>query len=373
MKPAFRDETLEVWIGDVFDAIAEIPAGSVDAIVTSPPYWQQRAYLPAGHVDEPKEIGREPTFDGWVANLVRLAEDFARVLKPTGHLWINLGDRFCAYGGEHRAPGPKYGDVARHVPGVQRGRLTGYPAGVRRKSLLLAPYRLAIAMLEAGDWILRDRVVWEKTNALPESARDRLAVRDEVFLRFTLTRYDDFDLDAIRIPAKTSSVERAKRAGGPGKKLGVGAASRRADGSVRDLETRAGSIVDHDANVFRYRQRAGGNAAINPGNVWHVPTASREGADFDHFAMFPEELVVRPILSSVPPGGVVLDPFAGTGTVAAVAGRLGRRAIAIELDARRLDDIIDRNLRRLDLALLGLGDPEREDPPAPGLFDEAVG
>lgn len=373
MKPAYRDDSLEVWIGDVFEAIVEIPDGSVDAVVTSPPYWQQRAYLPKGHPAEHLELGREATFDEWVANLVRLGEELARVLKPTGHLWLNLGDRFCAYGGEHRAPGPKYGDVARHVPSVQRGRLSGYPKGVVRKSLVLAPYRLAIALCEAG-WILRDRVVWEKTNALPESAADRLAVRDEVFFRFTRTRFDDFDLDAIRIPAKASSLERAKRADGSQKKLGVGAASRREDGTVRELETRQGSVVDLEANVFRYtkRQRPGGNPRINPGNIWPIATASREGAMYDHFAMFPEELVVRPILSSVPEGGVVLDPFAGTGTVAAVAGRLGRRSIAIELDPRRFDEIIDRNVRRLDLSILGL-EPELEEAPAPGLFDEAIG
>lgn len=373
MKPSFRDETLEVWCGvDVFDAIREVPDGSVDAIVTSPPYWQQRAYLPKGHPLERYELGRESTFDEWVARLVELGVEFARVLRPTGSLWINLGDRFCAYGGEHRAPGPKYGDMARHVPSVQRGRLSGYPKGVQRKSLVLAPYRLAIAFCEAG-WILRDRVVWEKTNALPESARDRFAVRDEVLFRFTLTRFDDFDLEPVRVPAKRSSLERAKRAEGQHRKLGVGAASRRPDGSRRELDTRKGSVVDLEANVFRYTGRGTQRRMVNPGNIWPIPTASREGAEFDHFAMFPEELVVRPILSTVPPGGTVLDPFAGTGTVAAVAGRLGRRSIAIELDPRRLDDIIDRTLRRMDLELLGLGDPELERPPDPGLFDEAVG
>ena len=88
---------------------------------------------------------------------------------------------------------------------------------------------------------------------------------------------------------------------------------------------------------------------VNPGNVWSIPTASREGAGYQHFAMFPAELVVRPILSTVRPGGTVLDPFAGTGTVGAVANRLGRKAILVELEeryaeiaARRLSqDVLD--------------------------------
>lgn len=371
MTPAFRDDTLEVWIGDVREAIREIPTDSVDAIVTSPPYWQQRAYLPAGHPLEALELGREATFDEWVANLVDLGGELARVLRPAGSFWLNLGDRFCAHGGEHRSGRGLGGEVGKRPVPVARGRLSGYPEGVRRKSLVLAPYRLAIALCEAG-WTLRDRVVWEKTNGLPESARDRLAVRDEVVFRFTQTRFDYFDLDAIRIPAKPSSIERAKRASGTQKKL-VGSASRNEDGTVRELQTRAGSVVDLETHTFRYTGKRGQRATVNPGNVWHLPTASREGADFDHFAMFPEELVVRPILSTVPPGGVVLDPFAGTGTVAAVAGRLGRRAIAIELDPRRFDDIIDRNLRRLDLELLGLGPAAAA--PAPDqaeAFPEAV-
>jgi DNA modification methylase len=347
VTPAYSDHQLEVWIGDVRDVLPELPSESVDAVVTSPPYWQQRAYLPKGHDLEALELGREPTFDGWVESLVGIAEELARIMVPTGSLWINVGDRYCAFGGQ--ADGET---ISRRVPSVGRGRLAGYPAGVQRKSLVLAPYRLAIALCEAG-WVLRDKVVWEKTNPLPESARDRFAVVDEVVFRFTRTRFDHFDLEPARVPAKPSSLERAKRAEGRQKKLGIGAASRRGE-----LESRAGSLVDAEANVFRYTGRGAQRSRVNPGNVWHVPTASREGALFDHFAMFPEELVVRPILTTVRPGGTVLDPFAGTGTVSRVAGMLGRRSIAIELDPRRFDDIIDRTSRRLDLALLGLGDPE---------------
>lgn len=347
MTPDFADAELEVYLGDAFATMAGLADRGVDAIVTSPPYWQQRRYLPDDDPDVELELGREPRLVDWIDRLVAFGELAKLVLKPTGHLWLNLGDRFAAYGGERKeTSGPAAGRIARHIPRV-RSNLSGVPPGVRRKSLLLAPYRLAIALEEAG-WILRDRIVWAKTNGLPESATDRFAVNDEVLFRFTLERFDDFDLDAVRIPAKESSIERSKRAQGRHAKLVQ---------PGRELEARKGSLVDKQAGVFRYtgRQYAGGNLAVNPGNIWSIPTASREGAKHQHFAMFPSELVVRPILSCVPPGGTVLDPFAGTGTVGAVANSLGRRAILVELDRRNLPRILDRTMRSIDYALLGIG------------------
>lgn len=361
MIPAYRDAELEVYLGDVRAVLPELATGSVDAVVTSPPYWRARAYLPAGHPDQAKEIGREPTLDEWIGTIVSIADELARILRPTGSFWLNLGDRYLAHGGQYSGRPDRSGDSsvgARHGRAV-RATLAGYPAGLQRKSLVLIPYRVAIALCEAG-WILRDRIVWEKTNALPESAGDRFAVRDEVFFRFTRTRYDAFDLDAVRIPAKPTSIERSKRAASAGQKLGPSA----------ELEARHGSVVDLGRGVFRYTGRAAQRTMVNPGNVWPIPTASRETADFDHFATFPEDLVVRPILSTVPPGGVVLDPFAGTGTVAAVAGRLGRRAILVELDERRLDDILHRTVRRIDAAL-AVAEPETSDQAE--LFEEVVG
>ena len=344
MTPAYRDDDLEVYIGDAFATMAALGPGSVDAIVTSPPYWRQRYYLPDDDPDVDLELGREPSLRLWIERMVAFGALAKLVLKPTGHLWLNLGDSFAAYGGERKIAEPGYnGRVGRHVPRV-RSNLSGLPPGTRRKSLLLAPYRLAIALEEAG-WILRDRIVWAKSNGLPSSATDRFAVTDEVLFRFTLERFDDFDLEPVRVPAKPSSIERSKRASSAGAKVGRGV----------ELEERQGSVVNAEAKVFRYTGRKEQRAMVNPGNVWTIPTASREGARYQHFAMFPAELVVRPILSCVPPGGVVLDPFAGTGTVGAVANRFGRRAILVELDRRNLDPIMERTLRSLDLALLGLG------------------
>lgn len=372
MTPAFRDDRLVVYQGDVRDVLPELEPGSVDAIVTSPPYWRARHYLPKDHELEEREIGREPTLEDWISTLVAICSDLRRVLRPTGSLWVNLGDSYAAWGGQR----DDRKIIRRNSPTV-RSPLSGYPAGTRRKSLLLAPYRFAIAMIEEG-WILRDRIVWAKSNAIPESVRDRLAVRDEVFLRFTIERFDAFDVGPIRVPEKQSSIERAARAQGRHAKLT--GANRRTEperGAAASIETTPSSIVDRELGVYRYtgRQKAGGNAMVNPGNVWTLPTASREAASYDHFAMFPAELVVRPILSTVPEGGVVLDPFAGTGTVGDVANRLGRRAILVELNPASVDDILRRTAREklepIDWRALDLAEPAGEEAadPAPGLWE----
>ena len=363
MTPAYQDERLLVYQADVREVLPELETASVDAIVTSPPYWQQRAYAPDGSTEQTREIGLEPTFDEWVRTIVEIAEELRRVLRPTGSLWLNVGDRYKAWGGQHRVADPVTGRFAT----APRGGTRGYPAGLRRKSLLLAPYRLAIALCDAG-WILRDEVVWAKTNALPESVGDRLSRRHEVFFRFTQTRYDAFNLGPIRVPVKESTIERTKRAamvfGGAGAKAGGPKGTRTRSGKPYTLEDRGSAVVEPEANVYRYKTRTNRPDGANPGNVWSLATASREGARFDHFAMFPAELVVRPILSTVPEGGVVLDPFAGTGTVGDVANRLGRRAILVELNPASVDDILRRTARErlepIDWRALELADPDGE-------------
>lgn len=334
MSVVFRDDWMTIHHGDVRAVLPTLQAESVDAVVTSPPYWRQRSYLADDDPLKPLELGSEPTFDEWVANLVMVCGELARVLRPTGSLWLVLGDRYVAHGGQYpntekRRRGD---DFQRHVP--RRTTLRGYPEGLRRKSLVLAPYRLAIALCEAG-WILRDRVVWAKTNGLPESVGDRLHVRDEVLLRFTLRERAYFDVDAIREKYAVASLARHRE----GRAATFGGRKHHAPGQPgRTRKVWTGREGDeHRAEWHRQgRVRPDGK---NPGNVWPVATAARAGSGFEHYAMFPPALIRRPILATVPRGGVVLDPFAGTGTTAQVANDLLRRAVLIELDPASVDMI----------------------------------
>ncbi len=341
MSVVFCDDWLTVHHGDIRAVLPSLEAGSIDAVVTSPPYWRQRSYLAQDDPLKPLELGAEPMFEGWVANLVGVCAELRRVLKPAGSLWLVLGDRFVAHGGQRRQGA--LGKQEYQHNGLPRDRTTlrGYPDGLRRKSLVLAPYRLAIALCEDG-WILRDRIVWAKTNGLPESVGDRLHVRDEVIFRFTLRERAYFDVDAIREKYAVASLVRNRQ----GRAATFAGQKNAAPGQpARTPKIWTGRTSDaHRAEWHRQgRVRADGK---NPGNVWPVATAAGQRGDFAHYAMFPAALIRRPILATVPPGGVVLDPFAGTGTTGEVANGLMRRAVLIELDPAAIDMIRRRTASR---------------------------
>jgi site-specific DNA-methyltransferase (adenine-specific) len=272
-------------------------------VVTSPPYFQLRDYGATG------QLGLEPTVAGWVANLRDVAREVARVLVPTGSLWINLGDSFSRH--------PKYGAPV--------------------KGLLLAPERLLLALAQDG-WIVRTKVVWAKTNPMPSSATDRLSSTYEVIYFLVRQRLYFFDLDAIREPHRSSGAKRERT---PQQQPPIG----------------AGPLAAARGGLRRARAKGepGHPLGKNPGDVWQIATKGFRGA---HLATFPPELVRRPILATCPAvvctacgqgqkvstgtlqcdchaparSGIVLDPFFGTGTVGLVAQDLGRDWLGIELN-----------------------------------------
>ena len=295
-----------ILIGDARDRLSRLPAASVDCIVTSPPYFAVRDY---GHE---QQLGHEPDVDTWVNGLRAVLREAARVLKPAGSLWLNLGDGYARHPTEGAAP----------------------------KSLLLGPERLALALLADG-WILRNKVVWAKTNPMPTSVRDRLACTYEVVYFFTRSPRYYFNLDAVRVPLRTTQLQTTSDAKRTYPPPGTGAPSR------------AGRARNGNGGLSRLKVqgRAGHPLGKNPGDVWSLPTANFRGA---HFATFPAALVERPLYATCPASictvcavpvsagalcgcraptrpGVVLDPFLGSGTVAVAAERLGRDWLGIEL------------------------------------------
>jgi site-specific DNA-methyltransferase (adenine-specific) len=303
-----------ILAGEATQILAGLAAESVDAIVTSPPYFGLRLYG-----QEPDQLGLEASVDEYVEALLAACRQLARVLKPYGSMWLNLGDSYS------------------------RSKSWGAPP----KSLLLAPERLLLALSRDG-WVVRNRIVWSKLNPMPDSARDRLAVAHEDILFLTRDSRYFFDLDAIRIAhaSRTGKVSRVPV--GPRLRRG-----RRDSGHSGMAKMLAEGRVGHPNGR-------------NPGSVWRVATSSYRGA---HFATFPEPLIERPILASCPERvcancgepwrgsyrrqegeivrydyrpdcgcatgfrpGLVLDPFFGSGTVGAVAKRFGRDWLGIELN-----------------------------------------
>lgn len=303
-----------VLTGDAREILPGLLPESVDCVVTSPPYFRLRDY------GSPGQLGQEASVEDYVENLRAVLRGVRGVLKASGSLWLNLGDGYA------------------RTPGI------GVPPG----SLALVPQRVALA-LSADGWIVRNVVVWAKTNPLPQSAPDRLSPTYEVVIFANKSRHYFFDLDSIRVPHRSAG---------------------------RGGQTATGSLYQGgNSGLVRLKAagRVGNPNGKNPGDVWtHATAIDRLG----HQATFPEALVERPILATAPEAicvqcdrpwrrparaftmhtgagrrdvarlgalgrcdcfapvtrGVVLDPFAGTGTTCAVAARLGRDYLGVELN-----------------------------------------
>lgn len=240
-----------VLIGDAIQRLRELPDASVDCIIASPPYFALRDY------GMPGQLGTVGHVDDWVRQLVEVGHELHRVLTPTGSFWLNLGDSYSRHHSE----------------------------GAAKKGLLLGPARVALALTEEA-WLLRNQVIWAKTNPMPASVTDRLSCTYEVIYFFTKQSRYYFDLDAIREPASTSANR-----------------TRSARSTYPPLSAVpfTGRVPRVDLNHGLDAMKAGGRNSHplgrNPGDVWSIATASLRGA---HFASFPVELVRRPLLATCP-------------------------------------------------------------------------
>lgn len=282
----------EIKVGDVLAKIAEIESRTVDTCVTSPPYWGLRDYNNDG------QIGLEQDPNEYVAKMVEVFREVKRVLKDEGTLWLNIGD---SYSGSGKGPAGNLGKKhnERHLEKKTGGLV---PEGTKPKDLVGIPWMLAFA-LRADGWYLRQDIIWAKPNPMPESVKDRCTKSHEyVFLLSKSPKYY-FDSEAMKedgvIPAGTKGAKgSAERQGIPG--------------------------VNARPPVYKVY-----DGKRNKRDVWFVKTKPFPGA---HFAVMPEELVEPCVLAGSPVGGLVLDPFAGSGTVGVVSLRHERNFVGIELN-----------------------------------------
>jgi DNA modification methylase len=323
--------TVRVLHGDCRTVLPTLPAESVNCIVTSPPYFGLRSYLPAEHPDKRLEMGTEQTPDAYVAELVAVFRECRRVLREDGCAWLNLGDSYGSAGGDiftgfnarwsgTGLDGGKQAAIAESAKGAAGKRDTG----VRSKNLLGIPWRVAFA-LQTDGWYLRSDTVWAKPNPMPESVTDRPTKAHEyVFLLTRSARYW-YDADAIREPLGEWS-QNAIKAGDKWRRKSLAKDASRDRG---DQGIRAG------VNYAEKINPAGSNAR----SVWTIATQPFRGA---HYATMPPALAERCIKAGCPAGGTVLDPFGGAGTTGMVADRLGRNAILIELNPDNVAMAADR-------------------------------
>lgn len=335
--------TNQCHFGDCLETLKRMPDGIAQTCVTSPPYFGLRNYDGGA-----AEIGKEKTPDQFVAALVAVFREVKRVLRDDGTLWLNIGDSYAAnraYQVPSTKGGPKHSDSQ-----AAGGKASRVPDGLKPKDLIGIPWRLAFALQDDG-WYLRQEIIWAKPNPMPESVTDRCTKSHEsIFLLAKSEKYY-FDAGAIKEPAAPSSIARwnqdiegqigSDRV--PGKTNGnmkaVGGIRRAAgnkshkgtsayEGGDERMRTKAGLVS------FAERERAKIEAGDieghrNKRSVWTVATTPYKGA---HFATFPPALIEPCILAGAPSGGVVLDPFFGSGTTGFVAQNLGRKFIGCELN-----------------------------------------
>ena len=359
---------IELVMGDALDQLRGMDSCSIDCCVTSPPYWGLRDYgtgdweggdggcdhTVGGQVEDTKapgaitsgqrpgvdasscrkcgavrvdrQLGLEGTPEEYVGRMVGVFREVRRVLRADGTLWLNLGDSYSAgkIGRADHGSGDPTSTLGPQRDGLPDGTYIGgkqrpCPPGLKPKDLVGIPWRVAFA-LQADGWWLRQDIIWHKPNPMPESVTDRCTKSHEYIFLLTKSARYFYDAEAIKETASdTPGAQSWRRIFDPAKQPKKDATHG---------ETAHQGCGDGRHGVTR-----------NKRSVWTVATKPYPGA---HFATFPPALVEPCILAGCRPGGTVLDPFAGTGTVGEVAAGNGRNAVLIELNEEYVPLIEER-------------------------------
>jgi len=278
-----------IIVGDVRQRLNDLDAGSVRTCITSPPYWGLRDY------GNDNQIGLEQTPAEYVAQLVEVFAGVHRVLADDGTLWLNLGD---SYSGSGKGSAGNI-NKTHNQQYMEHKHSAIVPLGLKQKDLVGIPWRVAFALQEFG-WYLRQDIIWAKPNPMPESVTDRCTKSHEYL--FLLSKSPRYYYDNVAV---------AEDLVAPPHVFG----NRKLDESRND-----------HGEMGKVRGLSG---TRNKRDVWTIPTKPFKGA---HFAVMPESLVEPCVLAGSQQGDLVLDPFAGSGTVGVVALRQERNFVGIEIN-----------------------------------------
>ena len=286
-----------VLVGDCVDSLRKLGDNEINCCVTSPPYYGLRDYGVDG------QIGLEKTPTEYIDKLVAVFREIKRVLRDDGVLWINIGDTYAGSG--KGAWNNKEAQIEKYVADPQ-GPQSKMPKiwkdiGIKSKDLIGIPWMLAFALRNDG-WYLRQDIIWHKPNAMPSSVKDRCTTAHEYLFLLSKSKKYYFNNESIFEKATYSK--------------------NKSFGRSRDIRT-----------------QRNGEFVRNKRSVWSINTRKYRGS---HFAVFPPELIEPCILSSSPIGGIILDPFGGTGTTAGVAIANNRKAILCELNPEYINLIPQR-------------------------------
>ena len=314
-----------IVIGDALQKLQRVASGYCDCCVTSPPYYGLRDYGMNG------QIGLSESVEDYIQKLVIVFREVRRVLRDDGTLWLNMGDSYAGSGKGRNGDGKpckgnsissdsnnKFGGI------LAAARDTGY----KPKDLMGIPWKLAFALQNDG-WYLRQDIIWYKPNCMPESVKDRCTKSHEYIFLLSKSKKYYFDYEAIKEPCV--GFDNRPPAGSEGT-LTPNSRIRKGNSN-----TFRGGVYTHD-NVFDnsalIERNSHGNSPNADGkrnkrDVWSIATRGYNGA---HFATFPPELITPCLLAGSREGGIILDPFFGSGTTGEVAKNNNRDFLGIELN-----------------------------------------
>lgn len=318
----------QIFTGDAEEELKKLPSGSVQCVVTSPPYFGLRDYGDA------RQLGAEETPELYIARLVAIGREIRRVLRDDGTFWLNIGDSYSS--GGRKTYDSSVISVTSGLRNPSAGGKRFTPGWAKPKDRLMIPARTAIE-LQADGWYLRDEIVWHKPNCMPESVTDRTTKTHEFIYLLTKKARYYYNAEAIKEPYSPETL----RGVGEDNKYVNGAPGQTAPTmnmprlhskytgqATKDYEL---ALAQNPSDVKRRVEESilNGNGMANKKSVWSVSTAQFPGS---HFATYPPDLIKPCILAGSRPGDTVADPFGGSGTTGEVALELGRSVILIELN-----------------------------------------
>ena len=365
-------ETNKIYDEDCRETIGRMDNDSIDCLVTSPPYWALRDYGEeavaiwdsnngclhewGNDIDAAGDIrfrgenskvganksfgkdykphnsmfckkcgawrgslGLEPDFNLYIKHLCDIFEMFKPKLKKTGTIWVNLGDTYASgtrdnnFKPDQTRLNSKEGKYIGDWHEQPNRKLKNYPA----KSLCLIPQRFEIEMVNRG-WIYRNEIIWHKPNCMPSSVKDRFTVDFEKVCFFVKSPKYYFEQQ------EEKAIERI--------------------GRMKNLATEKtfGGKSQISGNANREGRIWISNGKRNKRCVWTLPTQPNSD---EHFAIYPDKLIEIPIKAGCPEGGIVYDPFGGSGTTAEVSIRLGRKFIVSEINSEYVYEIAEKRIR----------------------------
>lgn len=332
------ESSIALVIGNSLEKLSTIPDNSINMVITSPPYWNQRKYESDG-------IGLESDFDSYMENLLNVFKEIKRVLTPDGSFWLNIGDTY------------------------------------NKKCLMGIPWRIALKMIDSQGWILRNDVVWSKLKG-GGSSKDRLRNTHEMLFHFVKQPKYFYDGNAIRSKPRSAKIIDGAVVSATGvsgiryrRRISLSAElsaeeKKTANAALDDI---LDSVARGDISDFRMVIRGAGQRVTHsdqtkisgrakelkekgfyflkyspygsmPSDVWEIIPEDTQKRNVIHYAAYPVELCLNPIAATCPEGGVVLDPFAGTGTTLVAARRLNRRGIGIDISPKYIELSAERIL-----------------------------